>query len=270
VTPFRHLKAVVLDWAGTVVDHGSLAPMGVFVEVFASFGVPVTITEARGPMGLPKLEHIKALGRNPRVAAAWREAQGSDFDDAAAQRVYEVFVPANRRVVARYGELIPGAADTIAALRERGLKIGSTTGYTRDIMEELLPVAARQGYAPDNLVCAGNLPEGRPTPLMMYRCFLDLAVWPASAVVKVDDTAPGIAEGLAAGSWTVGVALTGNAAGLTVAELGALEPVERERVRDEAYATLRTAGPHYVVDGIADLMPVLEAIDERAARGGRP
>ncbi len=270
MTPFRHLKAVVLDWAGTVVDHGSLAPMGVFVEVFASFGVPLTIAEAREPMGLPKLEHIKALGANSRIAAAWRDAQGSEFDDAAAQRVYEVFVPANRRVVARYGELIPGAADTIAALRERGLKIGSTTGYTRDIMEELLPVAARQGYAPDNLVCAGDLPEGRPTPLMMYKCFLDLTVWPASAVVKVDDTAPGIAEGLAAGSWTVGVALTGNAAGLTVAELAALQPAERERVQTQAYATLEAAGAHHVIDGVADLLPVLEAVDERAARGGLP
>jgi phosphonoacetaldehyde hydrolase len=66
---------------------------------------------------------------------------------------------------------------------------------------------------------------------MMYKCFLDLAVWPASAVVKVDDTAPGIAEGLAAGSWAVGVALTGNAAGLSASELAALDPGERERVR---------------------------------------
>ena len=155
-------------------------------------------------------------------------------------------------------------------MRERGLKIGSTTGYTRDIMEELLPVAAAQGYAPDNLVCAGDLPEGRPTPLMMYQCFLDLAVWPASAVVKVDDTAPGIAEGLAAGSWTVGVALTGNAAGLTVAELAALKPAERERVRMRPTRRSAAAGAHHVIDGVADLLPVLEAVDERAARGELP
>ncbi len=133
-------------------------------------------------------------------------------------------MPANRHVVARYADLVPGATATVAALRERGLKIGSTTGYTRDIMEALLPPAALQGYAPDNLVCADDLPRGRPTPLMMYKCFLDLAVWPASAVVKVDDTAPGIAEGLAAGSWTAGVAMTGNALGLTAAELAGLDP----------------------------------------------
>ena len=153
-------------------------------------------------------------------------------------------------------------------MRERGLKIGSTTGYTRDIMEELLPVAARQGYAPDKLVCAGDLPEGRPTPLMMYKCFLDLTVWPASAVVKVDGTGPGIAEGLAAGSWTVGVALTGNAAGLTVAELAALQPAERERVQTRLTPP-EAAGAHHVIDGVADLLPVLEASTSgRRAAGG--
>jgi phosphonoacetaldehyde hydrolase len=268
--PFRHLKAVVFDWAGTMVDHGSRAPMGVFVEVFGRFGVPVTIEEARGPMGLPKLEHIMAMGALPRIAAAWREAQGGAFDDAAAKRVYEVFVPANRDVVARYADLIPGAAATATALRRRGLKIGSTTGYTREIMAPLLPLAAEQGYAPDCLVCAGDLPAGRPTPLMMYKCFVDLAVWPACAVVKVDDTAPGIVEATAAGSWAVGVAMTGNAVGLSEAELATRDPVEQFLLRTAATRTLEGAGAHYVIDGVADLMPVMDEIESRLARGERP
>ena len=67
-----------------------------------------------------------------------------------------------------------------------------------------MPVAAAQGYAPDCLVCTGDTPDGRPTPFMLYRAFLDLAVWPAWACVKVDDTEVGIAEGLNGGCWTVG------------------------------------------------------------------
>ena len=70
-------------------------------------------------------------------------------------------------------------------------------------MERILPAAAAQGYAPDNLVCADDLAEGRPGPLAMYRCFVDLAVHPPEAVVKVDDTEPGIAEGVAAGCLAV-------------------------------------------------------------------
>ena len=264
------LKAVVLDWAGTILDHGSLAPMGVFVEAFARFGVPLTIEQARGPMGLPKRDHIAALMALPEIAAAWRQAQGAAPDETAIDRVYDVFVPMNVEVVARFATLIPGAAEAVAAARARGLKIGSTTGYTRAIMAPLLPLAAAQGYVPDNLVCAGDLAHGRPTPLMMYRTFLDLGVWPAARVVKVDDTAPGIAEGLAAGTWTVGVAVTGNAFGLDLEATRALAPEAFAARRAAAVAELTRAGAHLVIDGVADLLPALDAIEGRLARGERP
>lgn len=264
------LRAVVFDWAGTIVDHGSRAPMGVFVEAFRQFGVEIAVAEARVPMGLPKLDHIRALGSQPRIAAAWQERHAHPFDEAAAHRVYDVFVPMNVRVVTDFADLIPGALETVAALRARGLKIGSTTGYTRDIMERLLPVAAAAGYAPDNLVCAGDLAAGRPTPMMMYKCFLDLEVWPAAAVIKVDDTEPGIAEGVAAGCWTVGVALSGNAVGLSAEELASLDPAERGRCYDAAAERLRVAGAHFVVESVAGLLPVVDAIERRLAAGERP
>lgn len=264
------LRAVVFDWAGTIVDHGSRAPMDVFVEVFRQFGVEISVAEARLPMGLPKLDHIRALGAQPRIAAAWRERHGAPFDEAAARAVYELFVPMNARVVTEHAELIPGALEVVAALRARGLKIGSTTGYTRDIMDRLLPVAAAAGYVPDNLVCAGDLPAGRPTPLMMYKCFLDLVVWPAAAVVKVDDTEPGIAEGLAAGCWTVGVTLSGNAVGLSAEELAALDEAERTRLHGEAGARLAAAGAHHLVRSVADLLPVIDLIEAELAGGARP
>lgn len=264
------LRAVVFDWAGTIVDHGSRAPMGVFVEAFRSFGVEITVAEARLPMGLPKLDHIRALGAQPRIAAAWAERHGTPFDEAAARAVYELFVPMNVRVVTDHADLIPGALATVAALRRRGLKIGSTTGYTRDIMERLAPAAAAAGYAPDNLVCAGDLPAGRPTPLMMYKCFLDLVVWPAAAVVKVDDTEPGIAEGVAAGCWAVGVTLSGNAVGLSAEELAALDDAQRAGLHDAAAARLTGAGAHHVVRSVADLLPVIDLIEAKLAAGERP
>ncbi|MCW2306861.1 phosphonoacetaldehyde hydrolase [Rhodobium gokarnense] len=266
---YEHLKAAVFDWAGTMVDFGSTAPMGAFVDVFSEFGVPISIADARKPMGLPKLDHIRALGAMPHVSDAWRAAHGgAPFDEAAANEVYRLYVPRVSAVVPDYADLIPGAAETVAALRAGGLKIGSTTGYTRSVMEGVLPRAASQGYAPDNLVCADDVPEGRPTPLMMYRCFLDLCVWPASAVVKVDDTAPGIAEGRAAGSWTVGVALSGNEAGLSLEEYGALGDADRRALREKAGSVLADAD--YVIDTVADLLPVMDEIDRRLAAGERP
>jgi phosphonoacetaldehyde hydrolase len=262
------LQAVVFDWAGTLIDFGSCAPMGVFVKLFEQFGVAVSIAEARAPMGLPKWQHIQALGKQPRIAAQWQARHGKPFADADVDRLYEIFTPMNAASVRDHAALIPGARETVDALRRRGLKIGSTTGYNRPIMEVLLPLAETAGLRPDNLVCAGDLPDGRPSPLMMYRCFADLGVWPPRTVVKVDDTAPGIAEGLNAGSWTVGIAVSGNAMGLTLGEWQALDPAQQAARRAAAVQQLRDAGAHHVIDSVADLLPVLDEIGD-ALRAGR-
>jgi phosphonoacetaldehyde hydrolase len=256
-------KAVIFDWAGTMVDFGSFAPMGVFVEAFKRFGIETTIDEARGPMGLPKWDHIHTMLQQPRIAAAWEAEYGHAPARADVDRVYDVFVPMNEEVAAQYAGLVPGALETVRYLRERGMKIGSTTGYTRSIMERVLPVAAEQGYEPDNLVCSDDLAEGRPGPLGIYQCMVDLAVYPPSALIKVDDTEPGIAEGVAAGCLTVGVALSGNYVGKTPEELAALSPEAVQALREPAAAKLLAAGADHVIDTVADLPALLDRLDPR-------
>jgi phosphonoacetaldehyde hydrolase len=266
----KHVKAVIFDWAGTVVDYGSLAPMGAFVETFAEFGVAISIDEARGPMGMSKRPHVAALLALPRVASAWAEHHGHAPSEADVDAVYAAFVPKNIAVAAKHATLIPGVAEVVAELRRAGIKIGSTTGYTREIMAEILPAAAAQGFAPDSLVCTGDTPEGRPTPYMLYRAFLDLEIWPAWDAIKVDDTEVGIAEGLNAGAWAVGVAVSGNCFGMTEEEVAALAPADFEKRRMGAAERLKSAGAHYVIDSVAELMPVARAIDARLAGGERP
>ncbi len=260
----RRFKAVVFDWAGTMIDFGSFAPMGVFVEAFRHFGIETTVAQARAPMGMPKWDHIRAMMDDAEIAAQWQAKYGHAPTDADVDEVYKVFVPMNEEVVARYATLVPGAKEVVDGLRAKGVKIGSTTGYVRSIMERVLPVAAEQGYAPDNLVCADDLPEGRPGPLGMYKCFIDLQVYPPQSVVKVDDTEPGIAEGVAAGCVTVGVALSGNHVGLTVDELAALPGAEVDRLRRRAAEALRAAGADHVIDTVADLPALLERLDAEA------
>ena len=267
--PLR-LSAVVFDWAGTILDFGSCAPMGAFVRLFEEFGIDLTIDEARGPMGMAKWDHIDALGRLPGIAAQWEARYGKPFAEADVDHLYEVFTPMNAAVVADFADFIPGAVEMVDALRARGLKIGSTTGYNRPIMDIVTPIAAAGGYAPDNLVCAGDLAAGRPSPLMMYRTFADLGVWPASSVVKVDDTGVGIEEGLKAGTWTVGLAVSGNAVGLPLAEWSALDAARQDELRQAATAKLKASGAHYVIDSVADLMPVIDDIEARLARGETP
>lgn len=264
------LRAVILDWAGTVIDHGSRAPMGAFVRAFAAFGVAIEIEDARGPMGLAKWDHIRAVGQAPRVAAAWLRVHGRAFAEADVQAIFDVFEPMNVASVREHADLIPGAVAAIDALQARGMKIAATTGYTRAILDVVAPLAAAGGYSPSFTVCAGDLPAGRPSPLMMWYAMAKLGVWPAEAVLKVDDTAPGIAEGVAAGTWTVGVGLSGNTAGLTADELASLSTQDRQRLRAAAAATLYAAGADLVIDSVATLPAVVERIEQGLAAGARP
>ena len=266
----ERVKAVIFDWAGTVIDYGSLAPMGAFVETFGEFGVSISIDEARGPMGMAKRPHIAALMALPRVAKAWTDQHRHAPKDADIDAVYAAFVPKNIAVAARHANLIPGAAEVVAELRSKGVKIGSSTGYTREIMAEILPVAAAQGFKPDSLVCTGDTSDGRPTPFMLYKTLLDLKVWPAWSVIKVDDTEVGIAEGINGGAWAVGVSVSGNCFGLSREDAAALPSDDFAQRRKAAMDKLERAGAHYVIDSVADLMPVVCTIEDRLARGERP
>ena len=266
----KHVKAVIFDWAGTVVDYGSLAPMGAFVETFAEFGVAISIDEARGPMGMAKRPHIAALTALPRVAEAWKQKHGHAPTDKDIDALYEVFVPKNVSVAAHYADVIPGTAEVVRALRAEGVKIGSSTGYTREIMARITPRASEQGFAPDSLVCTGDTAEGRPSPLMFYKGLLDLGVWPAWDAIKVDDTTVGVAEGVNAGAWAVGVAVSGNSFGLSLGDAKALASEDFARRRARAEGALYGAGAHYVIDSVADLMLVVARIEGRLARGERP
>jgi phosphonoacetaldehyde hydrolase len=266
----KHVKAAIFDWAGTVVDHGSLAPMGAFVETFAQFGVEISIDEARGPMGMAKRPHIAALTALPRVAEAWKRRHGRAPSEGDIDALYEVFVPKNLAVAAAYAEIIPGVAEVVKELRAEGLKIGSSTGYTREIMAKITPRAAEQGFAPDSLACTGDTSEGRPSPLMFYKGLIELGVWPAWRAIKIDDTTVGVEEGVNAGAWSVGVAVSGNVFGLSLADTKALSPEDFARRRARAQNALYAAGAHYVIDSAADLLPVVALIEGRLARGERP
>jgi phosphonoacetaldehyde hydrolase len=264
------LKAVILDWAGTTVDFGSRAPVLAFVELFKSRGVPITIQEARTPMGMHKKDHIRSLVQMEAVAQRWRQAHGRAPGERDVEALYQAFIPIQIAILAAHAAPIPGAIEAVAAFRARGLKIGSTTGYNQEMMDVLLPAAQDQGYSPDCAVCASDVPAGRPEPWMALLCAMRLRTYPLEAVVKVGDTSPDIAAGLNAGMWTIGVAKTGNTLGMNRAEIDALEPDDlRERLAD-AYAQMYQAGAHFVVDSIAEVPSVLDEIKLLLARGAHP
>ena len=264
------LKAVVFDWAGTMIDFGSCAPVEALVAAFAEEGIALADEDARHDMGRAKRDHVAAVLKRPRVIKAWLAVKGQPAGEADIERIYTALEPLMTLAAARHTQLIEGGVATVADVRTRGMKIGSNTGYTRPMMASILKAAAEQGYTPDAVVCAGETAEGRPTPLMMWKLWADLGVHPAASCVKVDDAEVGIGEGRAAGCWTVGVAASGNAVGLTEAAYQALDSAERTQRVAAAARVLSDAGAHYVIDTVADLPGVLDQIEARLARGELP
>lgn len=264
------IQAVLLDWAGTTMDFGCMAPAVVFVEVFKRRDVPITMEEARAPMGAHKRVHIQKITQLDSVRKRWREKYGRLPDDGDVDAMFKDFVPLQLKCLSDYSELIPGTLDVIKALRKRGCRIGSTTGYTTEMMKINLKDAAKQGYEPDSTVCASDVPAGRPYPYMCLQNVINLGVSPVEACVKVDDTRPGIEEGLNAGMWTIGLAISGNEIGLPLKDWKKVPRAEQQRMREAAYTRMYQSGAHYVVDDITGILPCLDDIEARLARGERP
>ena len=257
------LKALVLDWAGTTVDFGSLAPARTLQRLFSGAGIQLTEAEARRDMGLPKKDHIHRILSIPRVHDEWRGLRGHLPTSDDLDELYQLFVPLQFSCLAEYSAMIPGVMESVERFRKRGLKIGSTTGYTRAMLDLLLENSARAGYQPDCSLSPEDVGAGRPHPYMIYELAIKLQVYPMAAIAKIGDTAADIEEGLNASTWSIGVAGTGNALGLSQAEFEALPETERRTRLVAARAELQRAGAHYVVDNFAELDVVLDEIDAR-------
>ncbi|MDR2325295.1 MAG: phosphonoacetaldehyde hydrolase [Acidovorax sp.] len=265
------LQAVIFDWAGTLVDFGSLAPTQIFVEAFASFGITITLEQARGPMGLSKWDHIHQLLQVPSIARQWQTQFGRAPEDKDVDAIYARFMPMQIAKVGEFSAPIAGAVELLQWLRAQGLKLGSCSGYPREVLDQLLPQAKAAGIAPDHVVAGDELAAGgRPGPFMALANVLALGITDVRACVKVDDTVPGIAEGRNAGMWTVGLSLSGNEVGYSLAEYAKAPAAEVDARVAQAEAKLRAAGAHHVVRSVADLPAVLEQIAAAMRRGQTP
>jgi 2-aminoethylphosphonate-pyruvate transaminase len=264
------VRAVILDWAGTVVDFGCCAPALAFVEVFGRNGVSLSVDEARGPMGTAKRRHLELLLADPAVGARWAERLGRAAEPHDVDRLYAEFVPIQTDLLARHARLIPGTLDLVAELQRRQIAVGTTTGYSSAMMAIVAAEAARQGFSPDVTVTPDGLPGGRPAPWMALEAARRMEVHPLAAIVKVGDTVADVEEGRNAGMWTVAVAATGNEVGLPEDELAALPAEERRGRIAAARERLSAAGSHFVVDGIHEVPAVLDELDRRLARGETP
>lgn len=265
-----NVQLVVFDWAGTVIDFGSCAPAAAFVAVFAKHGLTVSATEARGPMGTHKKDHLRRMLEDESIRQRWRQRHGRDWVEPDLEAMYRQLVPLQMDTIREHAALVPTVVDVVAELRQRGLKIGGTTGYFREAAALCAALAEEQGYRPDANVCGDDVPTGRPAPWMVYRIMEQLGTYPPASVVKVGDTLVDIEEGLNAGCWSGAVLASSSELGLSAPEYAALPAIERDRRLAELRERFLRAGAHFIVDDLAELPTTLDEINSRLARGEKP
>lgn len=266
------VKAMILDWSGTLADAYVIAPAVVFVEVFRKHQVPISMAEARGPMGLRKDLHIQKLLEVPEIAARWQKIKGHAPGPADTEALFADFVPMQLACLQDYAALLPGVKDVCLRLQGRNIKLGTTTGFTRSMVDVLNANAIREGLNLDVTVAGDEVKHGaRPAPHMVYRNLDLLGIDPIESVVKVDDTVSGVGEALNAGCWGVGVSRYSNYMDIDSLEhekqLDANEIARRHRL---SHDILVKSGAHYVIDSLVDIEPVLADIERRLANGEKP
>lgn len=261
---------IILDWAGTSIDFGSQAPVVSFIEAFQNFGILISADEVREFMGLEKKEHTMRLLNTSRIKEVWKEKYSNYPEAEDVESVYENLQLVMSQVLEEYCDPIPGCLELVEKMKYQDVKIGSTTGYVKSMMKNIVPIAAEKGFKPDSVVCPDDVIAGRPFPWMCYQNSINLKIYPFNKMVKIGDTPADIQEGLNAGMWTVGLTLSGNEVGLSQTQLNAMDEMEVKEKRNSAERNLLNYGAHYVTDGLWSVLPILEEINEKIKSGIKP
>jgi phosphonoacetaldehyde hydrolase len=251
-------KLVIFDWAGTLVDFGCRAPLVAFLDAFQQAGVPIDETTARRPMGAHKREHAREILNYPEVAARVRSELGREPDEVLLDEIYRGFSSRLEQVLPNFAEPVPGAIATLRWLRDHGIRVASTTGYTRSMMRTLEPIAGAAGIATEALICADEVVQGRPAPWACFRLAEQFGIYPLARCLKIGDTPADIAEGLNAGMVSLAVSESGNEVGLSQQALEALGSDTRRSLVRSAEQRLRAAGAHAVLHSVEELPAWIE------------
>lgn len=259
----KHIKAVIFDWAGTIIDYGCIAPTQVFIEIFRNRDILISMEEARGPMGLAKKDHLRKLFRLYTVQKQWIAEFGQVPSEDDVEKIYAELEPALAEIVKNYIDPIPGAIELINSLQKQGIKVGTTTGYVSEMMNNILQITYNYGLVPDSVVNSSEVSAGRPAPWMIYRNCEKMNVFPLSQMVKIGDTVADIQEGINAEMWTIGLTKSGNELGLSLTEVNAADPIWLAEKVASAGRKLLNAGADFVAEGVWNCWPILEEIDRQ-------
>lgn len=258
----RKIEAVIFDWAGTTVDYGSFAPLQAFVEAFEKFGVVPTQEEVREPMGMLKWNHIQTMMQMPRIQEEWKKVNGKMWEISDVDEVYKESEKAILHILSQYCDPKPYVVDTVEKLKDKGIKIGSTTGYTDEMMQIVVENAKRKGYSPDMWITPNAVNNiGRPHPYMIFRNLETLRVSSVTNAIKVGDTVADIKEGKSAGLISVGIIEGSSIMGLKQNEYEELSSEGKKLQIERVRKVYEACGADYVIQNMAELCNLIENLE---------
>lgn len=259
----KKIEAVIFDWAGTTVDYGCFAPVQAFIEAFKEFGIEPTVAEVREPMGMLKWDHIHSMMQMPRITEEWKCVHGRMWDTKDVDAIYERSEKAIFKILHNFSTPKPFVLEAIEQLRAKGIKIGSTTGYTDEMMSYVVPAAKEQGYDPDAWFSPNSVNNmGRPYPYMVYKNMEALKVSSVDAVVKVGDTVADIKEGKSAGIISIGIVEGSSIMGLSEEEYEQLSDVEKEDNIRRVHKVYEGCGADYIIMNMSELPALIESMEK--------
>ena len=218
-------------------------------------------------MGIAKIDHVREMLKMDRLSAMWREVHGRDYDEDDVHKIYELSEKLIIDIVGDFAVPKPYVLETIEALRHRGIKIGSTTGYNDDMMEIVASAAARNGFVPDvhfTPDSAGKI--GRPYPSLIYQNMMALKVKSVNGVIKVGDTVADIIEGKNAGVTIIDVVEGSSILGYSLDEYEALTEIEKGLAKEQVVHIYEDCGADYIIDDMRGLIDVIDEIEQRMWR----
>ncbi|KQP54031.1 phosphonatase-like hydrolase [Agreia sp. Leaf283] len=191
------IELVVLDMAGTtVIDDGIVEQA--FERAARRVGLdrmrPLeeSLQYVRDTMGQSKIEVFRHLTGGDEIAA---HAANEAFEAAYAELIDEVGVDA-----------IPGAAETIVALRSNGYRVALTTGFSPETRDAVL---ARLGWEVDAVLSPADAGRGRPAPDLVLAALIATGASSVASVIVVGDTTSDVRSGRNAGAGLVIGVMTG-------------------------------------------------------------
>lgn len=264
------VKGVIFDWAGTTVDYGCVGPVAVIQRLFKKKGIILTNEDVRKDMGLLKIDHLRLLIKIPSVRTQIEKTGLLKNEEEYIQNIYNDFEPEIKRVLPEYSSLVPNLKKTLEFLRTNQLKIGSTSGYTQEMMDILAPLAKTQGYSPDYWISSSQVPNGRPYPWMIYRNAEILGLNELHKVVKIGDTVSDINEGKNAGCWTIGLLEGSSEVGISLEERKSISIEKLNTLKQKAKKAYEQANADFIINSISEVPETIELIHDKILKGERP